>query len=77
MKVDDREPCSLCGRPTKVALGEVDLPVRHAACHEAFMAMKDMPRETTVAAIRGMIAFVESANASRLIDETRRPNKMF
>lgn len=29
--------CCLCDQPTRLPLGKTALPVRHAACHEAFM----------------------------------------
>lgn len=31
------ELCTLCDKPTTVRVGEVSLPVRHAACHAAFL----------------------------------------
>lgn len=31
------EACTICGKPTIVRVGEVSLPVRHAACHDEWM----------------------------------------
>lgn len=30
--------CCLCDQPTRLPLGKTALPVRHVACHKAFMA---------------------------------------
>lgn len=36
-KPDEGELCVLCGKPTRLPVGKMSIPVRHKECHERFM----------------------------------------